>query len=173
MFPGNLSCGFTPDDSFQIFRGVDSEYPWPGLVFGLTLLATYFFCTNQVDSTSDRFYFKQIFLLVNFTSSLSYFSCTKLQLHMTIIIVFQLYIVFLSRKLGRVYFLCTDQAYLVSLHKPNTRLWDRFSNDSNYALGWLNLKFHPTTSHFFLQSSIAFSSLFLFNHNDLVIYCHC
>jgi sodium/glucose cotransporter 9 len=45
---GNLSCGFTPDDSFQIFRGIDSEYPWPGLVFGLTLLATYFFCTNQV-----------------------------------------------------------------------------------------------------------------------------
>jgi len=45
---GNLSCGFTPDDSFNIFRGLDSEYPWPGLVFGLTLLATYFFCTNQV-----------------------------------------------------------------------------------------------------------------------------
>lgn len=45
---GNISCGFTPDDSYNIFRGLDSEYPWPGLTFGLTLLATYFFCTNQV-----------------------------------------------------------------------------------------------------------------------------
>ena len=45
---GNLSCGLTPKDSFSLFRGMDSDYPWPGLVFGLTLLATYYFCTNQV-----------------------------------------------------------------------------------------------------------------------------
>ena len=45
---GNLSCGFPPQDAFNIFRGIDSDYPWPGLTFGLTLLATYFFCTNQV-----------------------------------------------------------------------------------------------------------------------------
>ena len=44
----NLSCGFPPDDSFHIFRGLESDYPWPGLTFGLTLLATYYFCTNQV-----------------------------------------------------------------------------------------------------------------------------
>ena len=44
----NASCGFVPEDSLHIFRGIDSDYPWPGLVFGLTLLATYFFCTNQV-----------------------------------------------------------------------------------------------------------------------------
>ncbi len=45
---GNLSCGFPPEDSFHIFRDMDSAYPWPGLVFGLTLLATHYFCTNQV-----------------------------------------------------------------------------------------------------------------------------
>ena len=45
---GNGSCGFVPYDALHIFRGIDSDYPWPGLVFGLTLLATYFFCTNQV-----------------------------------------------------------------------------------------------------------------------------
>jgi sodium/glucose cotransporter 9 len=44
----NRSCGFPPADSFHIFRGMDSNYPWPGLVFGLTLLATYYWCTNQV-----------------------------------------------------------------------------------------------------------------------------
>lgn len=44
----NHTCGFPPNDSFHIFRGMDSDYPWPGLVFGLTLLATYYWCTNQV-----------------------------------------------------------------------------------------------------------------------------
>jgi sodium/glucose cotransporter 9 len=44
----NASCGFPPEDSFHIFRGMDSNYPWPGLVFGLTLLATYYWCTQQV-----------------------------------------------------------------------------------------------------------------------------
>ena len=45
---GNASCGFPPSDAFHIFRGMDSAYPWPGLTIGLTLLASYFFCTNQV-----------------------------------------------------------------------------------------------------------------------------
>ena len=45
---GNLSCGFPPSDAFHIMRGQDSAYPWSGLTFGLTLLATYFHCTNQV-----------------------------------------------------------------------------------------------------------------------------
>jgi len=44
----NASCGFPPADSFHIFRSMDSNYPWPGLVFGLTLLATYYWCTQQV-----------------------------------------------------------------------------------------------------------------------------
>ena len=50
---GNASCGFVPDDALKIFRGIDSDYPWPGLVFGLTLLATYFFCTNQVPASLE------------------------------------------------------------------------------------------------------------------------
>ena len=45
---GNLSCGLPPDDAFHIMRGLDSAYPWPGLTLGLTLLAAYYFCANQV-----------------------------------------------------------------------------------------------------------------------------
>ena len=48
----NRSCGFPPDDAYNIFRGMDSDYPWPGLVFGLTLLATYYWCTQQVKKES-------------------------------------------------------------------------------------------------------------------------
>ncbi len=53
---GNHSCGFPPDDSFHIFRGMDSAYPWPGLTFGLTILATHYFCTNQVNELCLLFF---------------------------------------------------------------------------------------------------------------------
>ena len=46
---GNRSCGFPPDDSFHIFRSAtDGSYPWPGMIFGLTILATNAWCTDQV-----------------------------------------------------------------------------------------------------------------------------
>ncbi|KAK2157410.1 hypothetical protein LSH36_192g01047 [Paralvinella palmiformis] len=46
---GNMSCGFPPDNSFHIFRSVDDPgYPVTGMLFGLTILATDAWCTNQV-----------------------------------------------------------------------------------------------------------------------------
>ena len=48
-FYDNRTCGFPPDDSFHIFRAADSgDYPWPGMVFGLTILALNAWCTDQV-----------------------------------------------------------------------------------------------------------------------------
>jgi len=45
----NHSCGFPPDNSFHIFRAADDpNYPWPGMVFGLTVLALNAWCTDQV-----------------------------------------------------------------------------------------------------------------------------
>ena len=46
---GNHTCGFPPEDSFHIFRAADAgSYPWPGMVFGLTILAINAWCTDQV-----------------------------------------------------------------------------------------------------------------------------
>ena len=46
---GNLSCGFPPEDAFHIFRPInDPNYPWFGMIFGLTILATDAWCVNQV-----------------------------------------------------------------------------------------------------------------------------
>lgn len=45
---GNASCGFPPSDSFHIFRGLDSSYPWIGLVFGLPVIGIFYWCTQQV-----------------------------------------------------------------------------------------------------------------------------
>uniref|UniRef100_A0A8C9VHH2 Sodium/glucose cotransporter 1 n=1 Tax=Scleropages formosus TaxID=113540 RepID=A0A8C9VHH2_SCLFO len=41
---------YTPrPDSFHIFRDpITGDLPWPGLVFGLTILATWYWCTDQV-----------------------------------------------------------------------------------------------------------------------------
>ena len=45
---GNASCGFPPSDSFHVFRGLDSSYPWPGLVLGLPVIGIFYWCTQQV-----------------------------------------------------------------------------------------------------------------------------
>ncbi|XP_074776985.1 sodium/glucose cotransporter 1 isoform X3 [Athene noctua] len=56
--PSNISYGnttikaecYTPrKDSFHIFRdAVTGDLPWPGLVFGLSILALWYWCTDQV-----------------------------------------------------------------------------------------------------------------------------
>ncbi|XP_061656708.1 sodium/glucose cotransporter 1 [Syngnathoides biaculeatus] len=48
---GNVSesCFKPRDDAFHIFRDpITGDLPWPGLVFGLTILATWYWCTDQV-----------------------------------------------------------------------------------------------------------------------------
>ncbi|CAH1232495.1 SLC5A1 [Branchiostoma lanceolatum] len=45
----NTTCGIPPDDFLHMFRDpVKSDLPWPGITFGLTILATWYFCTDQV-----------------------------------------------------------------------------------------------------------------------------
>lgn len=56
--PSNISYGnttipakcYTPQkDAFHIFRDpVSGDLPWPGLVFGLTVLSLWYWCTDQV-----------------------------------------------------------------------------------------------------------------------------
>ncbi|KAG7499438.1 sodium/glucose cotransporter 1 [Solea senegalensis] len=50
-FTGNVSakCYEPQADSFHIFRNaITGDLPWPGLVFGLTIQATWYWCTDQV-----------------------------------------------------------------------------------------------------------------------------
>lgn len=59
--PSNVSYGgapvdpacYTPrGDAFHIFRDAGSgDLPWPGLVFGLSILAMWYWCTDQVMGT--------------------------------------------------------------------------------------------------------------------------
>ncbi|XP_039252114.2 sodium/glucose cotransporter 4-like [Styela clava] len=45
----NGSCGIPPDNAFHLFRKAsDPDYPWPGVVFGISILSTWYFCTDQV-----------------------------------------------------------------------------------------------------------------------------
>ncbi|XP_013859283.1 sodium/glucose cotransporter 1 [Austrofundulus limnaeus] len=48
---GNFSekCYLPRSDAFHIFRDpITGDLPWPGLVFGLTIQATWYWCTDQV-----------------------------------------------------------------------------------------------------------------------------
>lgn len=45
----NTSCHLPHPDAFHIFRDpVTGDLPWPGLLFGLTVLATWVWCSDQV-----------------------------------------------------------------------------------------------------------------------------
>ncbi|XP_066547990.1 sodium/glucose cotransporter 4 isoform X2 [Amia ocellicauda] len=45
----NTSCHLPRSDAFHMFRDpVTGDLPWPGLIFGLTILATWCWCTDQV-----------------------------------------------------------------------------------------------------------------------------
>ncbi|NXN19331.1 SC5A1 protein, partial [Indicator maculatus] len=56
--PSNISYGnttissecYTPrEDAFHIFRDpINGDLPWPGLVFGMSILAVWYWCTDQV-----------------------------------------------------------------------------------------------------------------------------
>lgn len=46
---GNTSCGVPREADWHIFQPAsDPQYPWPGVGFGIILLSSYFWCTNQV-----------------------------------------------------------------------------------------------------------------------------
>lgn len=43
-------------DSFHIFRNaITGDIPWPGLVFGLTIQAGWYWCTDQVSQANRQF----------------------------------------------------------------------------------------------------------------------
>ncbi|XP_004679035.2 PREDICTED: sodium/glucose cotransporter 4 isoform X2 [Condylura cristata] len=45
----NTTCHLPRADAFHMFRDpVSGDIPWPGLIFGLTVLATWCWCTDQV-----------------------------------------------------------------------------------------------------------------------------
>eukprot|EP00079_Xenopus_tropicalis_P008393 XP_002931459.1 PREDICTED: sodium/glucose cotransporter 4 isoform X1 [Xenopus tropicalis] len=45
----NTTCHLPRADAFHIFRDpLTGDLPWPGLIFGLTVLATWVWCTDQV-----------------------------------------------------------------------------------------------------------------------------
>lgn len=46
----NQTCGEPRADSFNVFRdAATGDLPWPGLTLGLTILATWYWCTDQVN----------------------------------------------------------------------------------------------------------------------------
>ena len=53
----NRTCGLPRDDSFHLFRSVDADYPWPGMIGGMTILALNYWCTDQVSAVQGIYEF--------------------------------------------------------------------------------------------------------------------
>ncbi|KAJ8018813.1 Sodium/glucose cotransporter 4 [Holothuria leucospilota] len=46
---GNTSCGVPREADWHIFQPAsDPQYPWPGVGFGIIILSSYFWCSNQI-----------------------------------------------------------------------------------------------------------------------------
>lgn len=47
--PVKYKCGLPREDSFHVFRDpTTGDIPWPGAVFGLTIVGTWVWCNDQV-----------------------------------------------------------------------------------------------------------------------------
>lgn len=45
----NNTCGTPRADAFNVLRDpIEGDLPWPGLIFGLTVISTWYWCTDQV-----------------------------------------------------------------------------------------------------------------------------
>ena len=44
-----FGCGIPPDNSLHFFRAADDDsLPWPGVIFGLSIISVWYWCTDQV-----------------------------------------------------------------------------------------------------------------------------
>ncbi|XP_072416345.1 sodium/myo-inositol cotransporter 2-like [Chiloscyllium punctatum] len=49
VYQSNSTCGLPREDAFHIFQDpISSDFPWPGVIFGITVLSTWYWCTDQV-----------------------------------------------------------------------------------------------------------------------------
>lgn len=49
--PNDLSselCGGVPDNAMHLVRGVDTDLPWTGMLFGLAINSIWYWCSDQV-----------------------------------------------------------------------------------------------------------------------------
>ena len=47
--PANTTCGYPPADALQMLRDPnDNVIPWPGFIFGATMVSVWYWCTDQV-----------------------------------------------------------------------------------------------------------------------------
>merc|ERR1719427_2419492 len=47
--PANTTCGLPREDFFHVFRDpINSDLPWPAMIFGITINSVWYWCTDQV-----------------------------------------------------------------------------------------------------------------------------
>ncbi|KAK1802710.1 hypothetical protein P4O66_021249 [Electrophorus voltai] len=57
----NTTCHLPRPDAMHLFRDpVHGDLPWPGMTLGLTILATWYWCTDQVSYTRNATYIQMI-----------------------------------------------------------------------------------------------------------------
>ena len=71
--PSNLvngsDCGNPTDEAFHLLRNPStSDLPWPGNVFGITILSAWYFCSDQVNISPEPFPNGIIILIIKYST---------------------------------------------------------------------------------------------------------
>ena len=56
--PESELCGGIPKDAMHLFRDNNSDLPWTGIVFGLSISSIWYWCTDQVNCYTSSFAIK-------------------------------------------------------------------------------------------------------------------
>lgn len=60
--PANTTCGIPNDNAMHVFRDpINSDLPWPGMIFGAIINSLWYWCTDQVNEQLNE---KVLFLSV-------------------------------------------------------------------------------------------------------------
>lgn len=54
---GTVNCGEPPSYAMHFFRSAkpgESDLPWPGMIFGITISGIWYWCTDQVGNLSSH-----------------------------------------------------------------------------------------------------------------------
>jgi hypothetical protein len=65
----NSTCGLPPKDFFNLVRDADSDFPWPGMSFGLIISSVWYWCSDQVSITMALIYIFLTFFLKGYCST--------------------------------------------------------------------------------------------------------
>lgn len=84
----NDSCGLPREDAFHIMRDpIDSDQPWPGTILGITIIGTWYWCTDQVKLHPFHSFLRMLLMIVLLKTTMA---LTTITVTVTMVVMFMI-----------------------------------------------------------------------------------